>query len=70
MNDLETATITSLEVAEMTGKIHKNLIRSISLSSILSRVRILNPRHMQMQVVRRTKVTTLPRKVASSLLIR
>ena len=29
MNDLETATITSLEVAEMTGKIHKNLIRSI-----------------------------------------
>ena len=29
MNDIETATITSLEVAEMTGKIHKNLIRSI-----------------------------------------
>lgn len=29
MNDLETVTITSLEVAEMTGKIHKNLIRSI-----------------------------------------
>ena len=29
MNDLGTASITSMEVAEMTGKIHKNLIRSI-----------------------------------------
>lgn len=29
MNDLETATISSLEVAGMTGKVHKNLIRSI-----------------------------------------
>lgn len=30
MNDLETATITSLEVAEMTGKTHYNLLRSIA----------------------------------------
>lgn len=43
MNDLGTASITSMEVAEMTGKIHKNLIRSIetymkhfSQASILS----------------------------------
>ena len=30
MNDLETATISSLEVAEMTGKTHYNLLRSIA----------------------------------------
>ena len=30
MNEIETATITSMEVAEMTGKTHYNLLRSIA----------------------------------------